>query len=163
MIWPGTTRIYTFNTATLFRGARGVNSKSSPDLLGVLELRNMTGYLHEDFFLAPLLEVRLKSRKFGICHENLGCRLGISLRLLVCLRVFRMGETITAQTLSMIDQAGDFLIQFGFRQVRVRQHEDLARIEVSPHDLPTCWLWRIPYMRSSRKSVTIWMDTALVV
>ncbi|WP_249863171.1 hypothetical protein [Paenibacillus konkukensis] len=40
------------------------------------------------------------------------------------------GEAITAAKLSMIAQAKDFLIQLGFRQVRIRQHENLARIEV---------------------------------
>ena len=34
----------------------------------------------------------------------------------------------------MIDQAEEFLIQLGFRQVRVRQHENLARIEIEPND-----------------------------
>ncbi len=45
------------------------------------------------------------------------------------------GELITQQKLSMIDQAEDFIMQLGFRQVRVRQHDKLARIEVAPADL----------------------------
>ena len=45
------------------------------------------------------------------------------------------GEMITQQKLSMIDQAEDFIMQLGFRQVRVRQHDKLARIEVAPADL----------------------------
>jgi uncharacterized protein len=35
----------------------------------------------------------------------------------------------------MIDQAEAFMMQLGFRQVRVRQHEKLARIEVAPDHL----------------------------
>lgn len=45
------------------------------------------------------------------------------------------GELITQEKLSMIDQAEDFIMQLGFRQVRVRQHDKLARIEVAPTDL----------------------------
>lgn len=35
----------------------------------------------------------------------------------------------------MIDAAEDFLMQLGFRQVRVRQHDKLARIEVPPENI----------------------------
>lgn len=45
------------------------------------------------------------------------------------------GERITQEKLSMIDQAESFLIQLGFRQVRVRQHDKLARIEVPPEEI----------------------------
>lgn len=40
------------------------------------------------------------------------------------------GEQITELKLSMIDQAEEFLMQLGLRQVRVRQHDQMARIEV---------------------------------
>ncbi|MCL2111035.1 MAG: ATP-dependent sacrificial sulfur transferase LarE [Clostridiales bacterium] len=42
---------------------------------------------------------------------------------------FPYGESITAERLAMIDRAEQFLIDAGFRQVRVRYHGDLARIE----------------------------------
>ena len=40
------------------------------------------------------------------------------------------GETITADALSMVEKAEAFLRGQGFRQVRVRAHGDVARIEV---------------------------------
>ncbi len=40
------------------------------------------------------------------------------------------GHKITRQTLTMVDQAEQYLLDLGFRQVRVRHHEDMARIEV---------------------------------
>lgn len=43
------------------------------------------------------------------------------------------GETITLTKLSRIDQAELFLQTLGFRQVRVRVHGDIARIEVEPN------------------------------
>ena len=39
------------------------------------------------------------------------------------------GDTITEEKLSMIDQAEEFLKKHGLRQLRVRCHENLARIE----------------------------------
>lgn len=46
---------------------------------------------------------------------------------------FPYGETINAERLSMIDRAEQFLIDAGFCQVRVRFHNDLARIETDTH------------------------------
>jgi pyridinium-3,5-biscarboxylic acid mononucleotide sulfurtransferase len=45
------------------------------------------------------------------------------------------GEVITQEKLTMIDKAEQFLMDIGFRQVRVRQHDKLARIEVLPEDI----------------------------
>lgn len=42
---------------------------------------------------------------------------------------FAFGETITPERLKMIDQAEQFLLDRGFRQVRVRYHGKVARIE----------------------------------
>ena len=36
----------------------------------------------------------------------------------------------------MIDRAESFLRELGFRQVRVRHHENIARIEVPPEEMP---------------------------
>jgi uncharacterized protein len=42
---------------------------------------------------------------------------------------FPYGESITAERLSMIDKAEQWLLDKGFRQVRVRYHNGLARVE----------------------------------
>ena len=42
------------------------------------------------------------------------------------------GERITPEKLGMVEDAEDFLRDFGFRQVRVRIHGDIARLEVEP-------------------------------
>lgn len=41
------------------------------------------------------------------------------------------GQLVTIEKLSMVDRAEDSLKQMGFRQVRVRHHGDIARIEVA--------------------------------
>ncbi|MCD8078777.1 MAG: ATP-dependent sacrificial sulfur transferase LarE [Lachnospiraceae bacterium] len=49
---------------------------------------------------------------------------------------FAYGETITREGLARVEAAEDALLQRGFRQMRVRVHGNLARIEVLPEDLP---------------------------
>lgn len=47
---------------------------------------------------------------------------------------FPYGETITKKKLAMVDQAEQMLFDLGFKQVRVRSHENLARIEIDEKD-----------------------------
>lgn len=47
---------------------------------------------------------------------------------------FPYGENITAEKLSMVDKAEQCLIDMGYKQVRVRIHGDIARIELMPED-----------------------------
>lgn len=47
---------------------------------------------------------------------------------------FVYGETITKEKLRMVEQAEQFLMKKGFRQMRVRLHGTLARIEVPAED-----------------------------
>jgi uncharacterized protein len=46
------------------------------------------------------------------------------------------GERITREKLGMIEEAEEFLLAKGFQDVRVRMHDDIARIEVSAKDIP---------------------------
>lgn len=47
---------------------------------------------------------------------------------------FPYGEEITEEKLSMVDKAEQYLLDLGFKQVRVRIHGDVARIEVAADD-----------------------------
>lgn len=47
---------------------------------------------------------------------------------------FPYGDTISEEKLSMIDRAEQLLMDLGFRQVRVRIHGRIARIEILPCD-----------------------------
>ncbi len=49
---------------------------------------------------------------------------------------FPYGETITAEKLSMVDRAESWLRARGFRELRVRHHGNVARVEVPPVDMP---------------------------
>lgn len=47
---------------------------------------------------------------------------------------FPYGKEITVEKLSMVDKAEQFLMDLGFSQLRVRHHDEIARIEVAPQD-----------------------------
>jgi uncharacterized protein len=52
---------------------------------------------------------------------------------------FPYDSTITAGALTSVEQAEDFLRQeIGLKQVRVRHHDTVARLEVEPSDLALC-------------------------
>lgn len=44
---------------------------------------------------------------------------------------FPYGQSITPEKLKMVDEAEQMLLDLGFRQVRVRHHDTMARIEIS--------------------------------
>lgn len=83
---------------------------------------------------APLLEAGIKKSEIRHLSRKLGLPTWDKPSFACLASRIPYGEKITARKLSMIDQAEDFLIQLGFRQVRVRQHENLARIEIEPND-----------------------------
>ncbi|HCC34763.1 MAG TPA: ATP-dependent sacrificial sulfur transferase LarE [Ruminococcaceae bacterium] len=70
-------------------------------------------------------EIRKLSKEIGLSTWNKQSFACLSSR-------FPYGESITAERLSMIDQAEQFLLDMGFQQVRVRYHGNLARIETDP-------------------------------
>jgi len=47
---------------------------------------------------------------------------------------FPYGNEITVEKLSMVERAEQFLLDLGFRQIRVRHHEDIARVEVNAEE-----------------------------
>lgn len=47
---------------------------------------------------------------------------------------FAYGQNINAEKLKMVELGEDYLLDLGFKQVRVRIHDDIARIEVAPDE-----------------------------
>jgi len=90
-----------------------------PGLVAVAELGVKSPLRHVGLFKN---EIRSLSKELGLPtwdKQSFAC---LSSR-------FPYGETITAERLSMIDRAEQFLLDMGMRQVRVRYHGNLARIE----------------------------------
>ena len=72
-------------------------------------------------------EIRLLSKEMGLPtwqKQSFAC---LSSR-------FVYGESITEPKLKMVDQAEQLLLDLGFHQVRVRIHDNLARVEIAPEE-----------------------------
>ncbi|TDT57255.1 ATP-dependent sacrificial sulfur transferase LarE [Fonticella tunisiensis] len=83
---------------------------------------------------SPLIEaglsktdIRALSREMGLPTWNKPSFACLSSRV-------PYGQEITREKLNMIDAAEQFLIDLGFRQLRVRHHGEIARIEVAPQE-----------------------------
>ena len=74
-------------------------------------------------------EIRALSRRMGLPTWNKPSFACLASR-------FPYGEEITVERLARVERAEQYLMDLGFGQVRVRSHGDLARIEVSPADIP---------------------------
>lgn len=72
-------------------------------------------------------EIRELSRQFGLPSWDKPSFACLATR-------FPYGEEISAEKLAMVEGAEQFLLEKGFRQVRVRMHGQMARIEVLPED-----------------------------
>jgi pyridinium-3,5-biscarboxylic acid mononucleotide sulfurtransferase len=86
--------------------------------------------------VAPLLdagltkaEIRELSRRGGLATWDRPASACLSSRV-------PYGMPVTVETLSRIERAENVLREFGFRQIRVRSHGELARIEIAPDELP---------------------------
>jgi uncharacterized protein len=74
-------------------------------------------------------EIRELSRRAGLLTWNEPASACLSSRV-------PYGQVVTIEKLSMVDKAEIALKELGFRQVRVRHHGDVARIEVAEEELP---------------------------
>ncbi|MCS7221234.1 MAG: ATP-dependent sacrificial sulfur transferase LarE [Anaerolineae bacterium] len=73
--------------------------------------------------------VRALARELGLPNWNKPAMACLSSRL-------PYGTPVTREALSQVERAESYLRGLGFRQLRVRHHGDLARIEVERADLP---------------------------
>lgn len=75
-------------------------------------------------------EIRQLSKELGLPTWNKPSFACLSSRI-------PYGTKIEKQKIDQLDKAEDFLFRLGLYQVRVRHHEEIARIEVMPDDLLT--------------------------
>ena len=74
-------------------------------------------------------EIRELARRLGLPNWNKPSYACLSSRI-------AYGERVTAETLRTLDEAERFMRRLGFSQFRVRHHDVIARIEVTPDELP---------------------------
>lgn len=84
---------------------------------------------------SPLREVRLSKEEIRKLSKEIGLPTWNKQSFACLSSRFVYGETIDETKLKRVDKAEQLLLDLGFHQVRVRIHQDLARIEVIPEEL----------------------------
>lgn len=84
---------------------------------------------------APLKEAGLTKAEIRALSAELGLPTADKPAMACLSSRLPYGEPVTAEALAMIEAAEDVLRDAGFRDVRVRHHKNLARIEVGPAEV----------------------------
>lgn len=85
---------------------------------------------------APLMDAELSKEEIRLISRELGLRTWDKPAFACLSSRFPYGTPITAEKLAQVNAAEEFLYEMGFRQFRVRHHDDIARIEVPPDEMP---------------------------
>lgn len=85
--------------------------------------------------VSPLREAGLTKEEIRFLSKQMGLSTWDKPSFACLSSRFPYGETITVQKLQMVDKAEQYLIDLGFKQVRVRHHGEIARIELSPSEI----------------------------
>jgi uncharacterized protein len=113
-------------------GIRHVADGSNIDDLG--DYRPGTEAAKEQGVARPLQEAGLNKNEIRILSKEMGLPTWDKPAFACLASRFPYGQKITREKLQQVDQGEQFLIDLGFRQVRVRHHGDGARLEVSADD-----------------------------
>jgi len=84
--------------------------------------------------ISPLKEAKLTKDDIRELSKDLGLPTWNKPAFACLSSRFPYGIEITAPKLKMVDEAEQFLLDMGIRQVRVRHHGEIARIEVAPEE-----------------------------
>jgi pyridinium-3,5-biscarboxylic acid mononucleotide sulfurtransferase len=84
----------------------------------------------------PMVEAGLTKPEVRELSKALGLRTWDKPQLACLSSRFPYGTEITPERLERIDRFEDGLRKLGFRQLRVRFHDTIARLEIDPQDLP---------------------------
>ena len=85
---------------------------------------------------APLLEAGLTKEDIRQLASQAGLRIWNKPASACLSSRIEYGRPVTREALSAVEQGEDALRQLGFRQVRVRHHGEIARIEIAREELP---------------------------
>jgi uncharacterized protein len=86
--------------------------------------------------ISPLLEAGMTKAEIRALSREMGLPTADKPSLACLASRIPYGTPITADKLKAIDQVENVLWKLGFKQLRVRHHGDIARIEVDPSELP---------------------------
>ena len=86
--------------------------------------------------LAPLVEAQLTKAEIRTLSREAGLPIADKPASACLSSRIEYGRPVTAEALLQVERAENALHELGFRQVRVRHHGDLARVEISRSELP---------------------------
>jgi uncharacterized protein len=86
--------------------------------------------------VAPMVEAELDKADVRELSRQLGLRTWNKPQLACLSSRFPYGTRITAERLERVDRFEDGLRELGFRQIRVRFHDTIARLELDADELP---------------------------
>ena len=84
---------------------------------------------------SPLKEARFRKEDVRELSKTLGLTTWDKPSFACLASRFPYGDEITEKGLKMVDEAENFLFGLGFKQVRVRHYQNLARIEIYPEEM----------------------------
>jgi uncharacterized protein len=88
---------------------------------------------------APLLEAGLGKAEIRELSRRLGLPTWDKPAMACLSSRFQYGDPLTPDKLRRVEAAEAFLRELGFRQLRVRHHDRLARLELPLEDIPRLW------------------------
>lgn len=115
-------------------GAKYLLEGSNYDDLG--DYRPGMQAVSEHGVVSPLREALLTKEEIRMLSKEMGLKTWDKQSFACLSSRFPYGEKITHVRLKMIDRAEQLLLDLGFKQVRVRFHGDIARIEIAQDDFP---------------------------
>jgi len=84
---------------------------------------------------SPLAEARIGKKEIKTFSKRLGLTTWDKPSFACLASRFPYGHAITGENLKKVDRAEELLQRYGFKQVRVRLHGNIARIELLPRDI----------------------------
>ncbi|HWP96098.1 MAG TPA: ATP-dependent sacrificial sulfur transferase LarE [Syntrophomonadaceae bacterium] len=84
--------------------------------------------------ISPLIEAGLRKNEIRALSRQMDLPTWDKPAAACLFSRFAYGENLTREKLDRVDTAEQYLLNLGFKQVRVRMHGELARIEVSPDE-----------------------------
>ena len=126
-----------FSVMEGFREARGFDSIAygvNVDDQGDFRPGQLAARQHH--VAAPLLDAALTKQEIRELAQTAGLRVWDKPASACLSSRIEYGRPVTRQALSTIEQGEDALRALGFRQVRVRHHGEMVRIEIAREELP---------------------------
>jgi len=102
--------------------------------------------------ISPLLEAGFTKSDVRAISARLGLETAAMPSLACTASRFPYGEIIAPKKITMVTSAEEALRKLGFRQLRVRIHGNLARVEIDPAEMDHAWNVRDKIDRACREA-----------